>query len=127
MLGETLQLGANERGKPVSAITLSKKEALTQPYGELGYQHESWKNVEGVHPPESRKLDALTNLVERGLVRPILGATLPLARMGEAHELLENGGAYALRGKVAIDVVGQTLDVSERFRARMASLKAAAL
>ena len=34
-------------GKPVSAITLSKEEALTQPYGELGYQHESWNNVEG--------------------------------------------------------------------------------
>ncbi len=34
-------------GKPVSAITLSKEEALTQPYGELGYQHETWNNVEG--------------------------------------------------------------------------------
>lgn len=34
-------------GKPVSAITLSKEEALTQPYGELGYRHESWNNVEG--------------------------------------------------------------------------------
>lgn len=34
-------------GKPVSAITLSKEEAITQPYGELGYQHESWNNVEG--------------------------------------------------------------------------------
>lgn len=34
-------------GKPVSAVTLSKDEALAQPYGELGYQHESWNNVEG--------------------------------------------------------------------------------
>lgn len=34
-------------GKPVSAITLSKEEALAQPYGELGYRHESWNNVEG--------------------------------------------------------------------------------
>lgn len=50
------------------------------------------------------KLDALTTLVERGLVKPVIGATLPLARMGEAHELLENRRSYALRGKVAIDV-----------------------
>lgn len=34
-------------GKPVSAMTLSKEEMLTQPYGELGYKHESWNNVEG--------------------------------------------------------------------------------
>lgn len=34
-------------GKSVSAITLSKEEALAQPYGELGYRHESWNNVEG--------------------------------------------------------------------------------
>ena len=38
---------AKATGKPVSAITLSKEEALAQPYGELGYRHESWNNVEG--------------------------------------------------------------------------------
>ncbi|WP_324699365.1 NmrA/HSCARG family protein [Novosphingobium sp. RL4] len=34
-------------GKLVSAVTLSKEEALAKPYGELGYQHESWNNAEG--------------------------------------------------------------------------------
>jgi uncharacterized protein YbjT (DUF2867 family) len=34
-------------GKPVSAVTLSEEEALAKPYGELGYKHESWNNVEG--------------------------------------------------------------------------------
>lgn len=34
-------------GKQVSAVTLSKEESLAMPYGELGYQHESWNNVEG--------------------------------------------------------------------------------
>lgn len=34
-------------GKPVSAITLSKEQALAGPYGELGYSHEMWNNVEG--------------------------------------------------------------------------------
>lgn len=32
-------------GKPVSAVTLSKEEALAGPHGEIGYQHESWINV----------------------------------------------------------------------------------
>ncbi|MDM9649261.1 NmrA/HSCARG family protein [Rhizobium sp. S163] len=34
-------------GKQVSAVTLSKEEALAKPYGELGYRHETWNNVEG--------------------------------------------------------------------------------
>lgn len=34
-------------GKRVSAVTLSKEEALAKPYGELGYKHEIWNNVEG--------------------------------------------------------------------------------
>jgi hypothetical protein len=55
------------------------------------------------------KLDALTRLVERGLVKPVIGATLPLARMGEGHDLLENGTARGLRGKVTIDVTGEAL------------------
>jgi uncharacterized protein YbjT (DUF2867 family) len=38
---------AKVTGKPVSAVTLSREEALAMPYGELGYRHESWNNVEG--------------------------------------------------------------------------------
>lgn len=60
------------------------------------------------------KLDALTNLVERGLIKPVIGAVLPLARIAEAHELLEGGGARGLRGKVAIDVMGQTVALPMR-------------
>jgi hypothetical protein len=52
------------------------------------------------------KLDALTRLVERGQVKPVIGAVLPLVRMGDAHHLLENGTQHELRGKVAIDVAG---------------------
>ncbi|MEQ1955192.1 NmrA family NAD(P)-binding protein [Mesorhizobium yinganensis] len=29
-------------GKTVSAVTLTKEEALAQPHGELGYTHETW-------------------------------------------------------------------------------------
>lgn len=37
---------------------------------------------------------------------PVVGAVLPLARMAEAHDLLENGTRHGLWGKVAIDVAG---------------------
>ncbi|WP_394804743.1 zinc-binding dehydrogenase [Sphingobium yanoikuyae] len=60
------------------------------------------------------KLDLLTDLAERDLVRPVVGAVLPLARVGQAHELLEGRSAYALRGKVAIDVVGDTVSLPPR-------------
>ena len=49
----------------------------------------------------------MTNLVERGLVRPVIGAVLPLERIGEGHEVLETGSRRGLRGKVAIDVSGE--------------------
>jgi hypothetical protein len=39
----------------------------------------------------------------------VVGATLPLSRMAQAHELLENGGARGLRGKVVIDVSGEAV------------------
>jgi hypothetical protein len=36
----------------------------------------------------------------------VIGATFPLARMSEAHDLLENARAHDLRGKVAINLSG---------------------
>jgi NADPH:quinone reductase-like Zn-dependent oxidoreductase len=51
----------------------------------------------------------LTNLVERGLIKPVIGAVLPLARLGEAHEFLENGSARGLRGKAVIAFAGETV------------------
>lgn len=109
-----------DAGRVVSLVDIAQPQNLIEAWGKNASYH-------FVFTRQNRgKLDALTNLVERGLVKPILGATLPLARMGEAHELLENGGVYALRGKVAIDVVGQTLDVPERFRERKAALPATA-
>ncbi|WP_232079643.1 hypothetical protein [Mycolicibacterium parafortuitum] len=35
-------------------------------------------------------------------------------RMGEAHDLLENRRSYALHGKVAIDVAGDTVALPPR-------------
>lgn len=60
------------------------------------------------------KLDTLTSLIERRLIKPVIGAVLPLARVGEAHDILEGGSARGLQGKVAIDVVGQTVQLPTR-------------
>ncbi|SFH48512.1 NADPH:quinone reductase [Palleronia marisminoris] len=57
------------------------------------------------------KLDALTNLVERGLVRPVVGAVLPLGRLAEGHEVLETGSRRGLRGKVVVDVTGEAATI----------------
>ncbi len=58
------------------------------------------------------KLDALTRLLERGQVKPIIGATFPLERIGEAHAYLEAGAANGLRGKVVITVNGHGTQAS---------------
>lgn len=95
-------------GRVVSIVDIARPQNLIAAWGKNAAYH-------FVFTRQNRgKLDALTALVERGLVRPVIGATLPLARMGEAHELLENRREYALRGKVAIDVAGDTVAVPPR-------------
>ncbi len=90
-------------GRVVSLVDIAQPQNLVEAWGKNAAYH-------FVFTRQNRgKLDGLTRLVERGLVKPVIGATLPLARMGEAHELLENGTARGLRGKVAIDVVGEAL------------------
>jgi NADPH2:quinone reductase len=104
--GDTLTrspLALADLGRVVSLVDTSQPQNLAVAWGKNAAYH-------FVFTRQNRgKLDALTNLVERGLVRPVIGATLPLVRIGEAHELLENGSAYKLRGKVAIDVAGKTV------------------
>lgn len=83
-------------GRVVSIVDIAQPQNLIEAWGRNASYH-------FVFTRQNRgKLDALTNLVERGLIKPVIGATLSLARMSEAHELLENRTAHALRGKVAI-------------------------
>lgn len=121
--GDTLTrspLVLTDAGRVVSLVDIAQPQNLIEAWGRNASYH-------FVFTRQNRgKLDSLTNLVERGLVKPVLGAVLPLARMGEAHELLENGGRYALRGKVAIDVAGQTLALPERFQERLRADNASA-
>ena len=96
-------LALADLGRVVSLVDVSQPQNLIAAWGKNAAYH-------FVFTRQNRgKLDALTNLVERGLVRPVVGAILPLARLGEAHTMLEGGSAYKLRGKVAIDVAEQTV------------------
>ena len=109
-------------GRVISIVDNSQPQNLIAAWGRNAAYH-------FVFTRQNRgKLDSLTNLIERGFVRPVIGATLPLARMGEAHELLENKRSYVLHGKVAIDVAGDTValptcsDITSRGNTDMAPL-----
>ena len=98
-------LALADAGRLVSIVDIAQPQNLIEAWGKNAAYH-------FVFTRQNRgKLDALTNVVERGLIKPVIGATLPLARIGDAHELLESGGSRGLRGKVAIDVVGQTVEL----------------
>lgn len=106
--GDTLTrsaLALADAGRLVSIVDIAQPQNLIEAWGKNATYH-------FVFTRQNRgKLDALTNLVERGLIHPVVGAVLPLARLGEAHELLENGSARGLRGKVVIDVAGETVQL----------------
>jgi len=89
-------------GRVVSIVDIATPQNLVEAWGRNASYH-------FVFTRQNRgKLDQLTNLVERGLVRPVIGAVLPLDRLAEGHEVLETGARRGLRGKVAIDVSGET-------------------
>ena len=106
--GDTLTksaLALADAGRVVSIVDIAQPQNLIEAWGKNAAYH-------FVFTRQNRgKLDALTTLIERGLIKPVIGAVLPLARIGDAHDLLEGGGARGLRGKVAIDVVGETVDL----------------
>lgn len=106
--GDTLTRSAlvlADAGRLVSIVDLARPQNLIDAWGRNAAYH-------FVFTRQNRgKLDALTNLIERGLIKPVIGAVLPLARIGDAHALLESGSSSGLRGKVAIDVLGQRVEL----------------
>lgn len=91
-------------GRVVSVVDMAQPQNLIEAWGVNAAYH-------FVFTRQNRgKLDALTDLVERGLVRPVIGAVLPLVEIAQAHERLESGSAHGLRGKVAIDVSGRAAE-----------------
>ena len=109
--GDTLTrspLTLADGGRVVTIVDIDQPQNLIEAWGKNASYH-------FVFTRQNRgKLDALTTLVERGLVKPVIGAILPLARIGEAHELLENRRSYALHGKVVVDVTGQSVALPPR-------------
>ncbi|HEV7326020.1 MAG TPA: zinc-dependent alcohol dehydrogenase family protein [Bosea sp. (in: a-proteobacteria)] len=87
-------------GRVVSIVDIARPQNLL----------EAWSRNASYHFLFTRqnraKLDGIGALVERGLIKAVIGATLPLDRITQAHELLENGSARGLRGKVVIDITG---------------------
>lgn len=101
-------LALADYGRVVSIVDIAQPQELIEAWGKNAAYH-------FVFTRQSRgKLDALTTLVERGLVKPVIGAVLPLERAGEAHAILENRQDYVLHGKVAIDVVGGSVELPAR-------------
>jgi NADPH:quinone reductase-like Zn-dependent oxidoreductase len=86
-------------GRVVTLVDLATPQNLVEAWGKNATYH-------FVFTRQNRgKLDAFTALVERGLVRPVVGAVLPLGEIPRAHELLEGGLRRAgIRGKIAIEV-----------------------
>jgi NADPH:quinone reductase-like Zn-dependent oxidoreductase len=99
--GDTLTrspLALAQLGRVVSLVDIAQPQNLIEAWGRNAAYH-------FVFTRQNRgKLDALTRLVERGLLKPVVGATFPLDRIGEAHAFLEAGSSHGLRGKVVVTV-----------------------
>jgi NADPH:quinone reductase-like Zn-dependent oxidoreductase len=87
-----------QMGRVVTLVDIAQPQNLIEAWGRNASYHFLFTRQ------NRGKLDALTRLLERGLVRPVIGATFPLARIGEAHAHLEAGSANGLRGKVVVTV-----------------------
>lgn len=91
-----------DRGRVVSIVDTPEPQNLLAAWGVNATYHFVFAS------PGRAKLAALGRLVDRGRLRPVIGAVLPLADIAQAHALLEGGSAGAgrgrPRGKIAIAV-----------------------
>lgn len=96
----------------VGGDTLARSIDAVRPYGKLasivstsGDLNRAYiKNLHcyfGFMQRNAKTLQAISRLVERGLLRPIIDRVLPLSQVAEGHRLLEQGG---LRGKIVLKI-----------------------
>lgn len=72
--------------------------------GDLNFAIRKNITVHFVHLENARqKLEALRTIIERNQLKPIVGMTLPLNQVGEAHRKLEQGGK-GVYGKIVLEV-----------------------
>jgi len=101
--GKTLERSPHvlaDGGRVVTLVDIATPQNLVAAWGVNAEYH-------FVFTRQNRgKLVALKALLERGLIRPVIGATFPLAEIGAAHAALEQGRVNGgpLRGKVVIEV-----------------------
>lgn len=101
--GKTLERSPHvlaDGGRVVTLVDLATPQNLVAAWGVNAEYH-------FVFTRQNRgKLLALKTLLERGLIRPVIGATFPLAEIGVAHTVLEQGRVNGgpLRGKVVIEI-----------------------
>ncbi len=99
--GDTLSRSPDalsQLGRLVSIVDIAQPQNLIQAWGKNASYH-------FVFTRQNRgKLDELGALVERGQIRPHIGATYPLAEISVAHARLESRDK-SLKGKIAISVV----------------------
>ena len=89
-----------QMGRVVTLVDIPQPQNLIEAWGRNASYHFLFTRQ------NRGKLDALTHLLERGQVKPIIGATFPLERIGEAHAYLEARSANGLRGKIVITANG---------------------
>jgi NADPH:quinone reductase len=98
--GDTLSRSPDalaQLGRVVSIVDIAQPQNVVQAWGKNASYH-------FVFTRQNRgKLDELSALVERGQLRPHVGAVYPLAEIPLAHALLESPN-NGLRGKIAIAV-----------------------
>ncbi|MEU5972103.1 zinc-binding dehydrogenase [Streptomyces globisporus] len=91
-----------DRGRVVSIVDTPEPQNLLAAWGVNATYHFLFVS------PGRAKLDALSRLIDRGELRPDIGAVLPLADIAQAHTLLEGGsvceGRRRPRGKIAVAV-----------------------
>jgi NADPH2:quinone reductase len=97
----------------VGGDLVSKSIDITRPHGRIagivnmeGSLNKAYRRnitFESIYFERTRhKLDALTTLIERGQLRPMIDTVLPLEQVAEAHEKLEEGH---VRGKIVLKVM----------------------
>lgn len=97
--GETLAASTpvvKPRGRMVSILG---------PEGDWGAAYQKNLSVELLFLERERdRLDSLGRLVEQGHLEPYVDSVMPLSAVGEAHEMVAEGG---LSGKIVLDIAGE--------------------
>lgn len=102
--GDTLERSPHvlaQLGRIVSIVDIPTPQNLIEAWGRNASYH-------FVFTRQNRgKLDELSTLVNRGLLKPHVGAVFPLAGIPDAHALLERP-QNGIRGKIGISVVDES-------------------